>query len=377
MGVIFYKNNDSHINIMKFEKEFPLISTKVKGVDKKFDLANLAQRREYFEAKVGEEIAKLKDFFKQGKTFIVYLLGKKNAGKGTYTKLLAEIFGQKYIRHISVGDIVRAVHQELETKEGRDEIEQYLEKNYRGYITVNEGIEAILGRSQDKVSVPNELMMALIKREIDKYERTSLFIDGFPRTLNQISYALFFKELIDYRKDPDFFATIDIPESVIDARMKSRVVCPSCQSPRNLKLFTTKGVGFDDEKNEFYLKCDNTECEKPGSRMIKKEGDDAGIESIRDRLQGDDEIINKVFSLQGVPKILLRNAIPVDQADELADDYEITPEFYYEKDNKTGEIKTLEKPWIIEDDEGVKVHSLMPHPVVVSFIRQLVKVLDL
>ncbi len=38
----------------------------------------------------------------------------------------------------------------------------YLKKDYRGYISIDEGIDAILNRSQDKVSVPNELMMSLI-----------------------------------------------------------------------------------------------------------------------------------------------------------------------------------------------------------------------
>ena len=92
---------------MKYEKEFPLFSTKVGGVARKYNLSDLDERKEYFEAKAGDDIAKLKKYFDEGKTFIVYLLGKKNAGKGTYTKLLMEIFGRDKIAHLSVGDIVR------------------------------------------------------------------------------------------------------------------------------------------------------------------------------------------------------------------------------------------------------------------------------
>ena len=87
---------------MKYEKEFPLFKTKVEGVTKKYNLSDLEERKEYFKAKAGEDIAKLQKFFDEKKTLIVYLLGKKNAGKGTYTKLLMEIFGRDKIAHLSV-----------------------------------------------------------------------------------------------------------------------------------------------------------------------------------------------------------------------------------------------------------------------------------
>ena len=203
---------------MKYEKEFPLFSTKVAGLDKKFDLSSVEGRKEYFEAKVGSDIAKLRKFFDEGKTFIVYLLGKKNAGKGTYTKLLMEIFGKEKIAHLSVGDIVRDLHAEMEDEGKKKELLDYLHQNYRGYITPEQALDALLGRDQ-KTLLPNEFIMALVKREIDKIGKKTIFIDGFPRNLDQVSYSLFFKELVDYRTDPDVFIAIDIPEAVIDERM--------------------------------------------------------------------------------------------------------------------------------------------------------------
>jgi adenylate kinase family enzyme len=359
---------------MKLEKEFPLVSAKIEGINKKFDLSDLNERKEYFFTKVKEEITKLKKYFEEGKTFIVYFLGKKNAGKGTYTKLLMEIFGKDKISHISVGDVVRDVHQSMENEEEKRKLLEYLHKNYRGYITPEQGIEALLGRNT-KTLLPDEFIMALIKREIDKIGKGAIFLDGFPRNLNQVSYSLFFKELIDYRQDPDIFAAIDIPETVIDDRMKNRMVCPICHTPRNLKLLATKKVGYDDKKKEFYLMCDNPECNS--TRMSAKEGDNLGIETVRERLEMDDKLIQKVFSLHGVPKIFVRNAIPLDQAKKLVDDYEITPEYYYEYDEKNKIVRTLERPYIVKDDEGMKVYSLLAPPVVVSLIRQLVKVLNL
>jgi len=359
---------------MKYEKEFPIFKTKVDGVDKKFNLSDPIQRKEYFEAKGGEDILKLKKFFDEGGTFIAYMLGKKNSGKGTYTKLLMELFGSDKIGHISVGDVVRSTYTDMKDESRKAELVEYMKKNYRGYISVEDALDALLGRSQDKL-LPTEFILALVKREIDKMDRKSLFIDGFPRDLDQISYSLYFRDLINYREDADIFVMIDIPEAVIDERMKYRTVCPKCHTPRNLKLFATKDVGYDEEKKEFYLKCDNPECN--GERMGSKEGDNMGIETIRKRLELDDKLALKVFSLHGIPKILLRNAMPVDKVKEYVNDYEVTPEYYYERDETSGEIITRERPFVVKDDEGVEVFSLLAPPVALSLIKQLTKTLGL
>jgi len=359
---------------MKYEKEFPLFSTKVGGVTKKFDLSSVEGRKEYFEAKAGGDIAKLKKYFNEGKTFIAYLLGKKNSGKGTYTKLLMEIFGREHIGHLSVGDIVREIHAAVEDENYKKELMDYLHKNYRGYITPEQALEALLGRDQ-KTLLPNEFILALVKREIDKMGKKAIFIDGFPRNLDQVSYSLFFKELVDYREDPDIFIAIDIPEAVLDERMKNRRVCPICHTPRNLKLFTTQEIEYDEKEKQFYLICDNPNHER--SRMYGKEGDEMGIESIRERLELDDALIEKVFSLHGISKGLIRNAVPVEKAEEYMDDYEITPEYVYEFDKESGKVKTTEKPFVVKDDEGVEVCSLLAPPVTLSLIKQLVEILNI
>ena len=65
--------------------------------------------------------------------------------------------------------------------------------------------------------------------------------------------------------------------------------------------------------------------------MIAKEGDEFGIAPIKDRLQTDEKLIKQAFALYGIPKILLRNSVPVKKVKVCVDDYEITPEFYYKK----------------------------------------------
>lgn len=359
----------------KYQKEFPLVKTKTKGLSQKFDLSDASQRKKYFNLKAGPEISLLRKYLKNN-TFIAYFLGKKNSGKGTYAKLMMEIFGQNKIGHISVGDLVRAAHQDIRDKNRKKKLIDYLTNNYRGYISVKQAVDTLLSRDTKSLSLlPTEFILALIKKEIDKTERKSLFIDGFPRNLDQVSYSLFFRDLINYRTDPDVFVIIDIPETVIDERMKYRVVCPKCHTPRNLKLLPTKEIAYDQTKKRFYLVCDNPDCQK--AKMIGKEGDDLGIESIRGRLETDDQLIEKVFSLHGISKVLLKNTLPVDSAEKYVDDYEITPQYSYQFDAKTKQIKILEKPWIVRDDQKTKVYSLLSPPVAVALMKQLVKVLGL
>ena len=351
---------------------FPIFKTKVEGINQNFNLNDIEDRKRYFELKAGSEINWLKNYFANGGTFIAYLVGVKNSGKGTYSKLFMEAVGSDYVYHLSIGDLVRDVHNQLE-KENSEEILEFFKKNYRGPYPLSELKDLILGRSTTKL-IPSELILTLIKFEISRHPKKILFIDGFPRAQDQITYSLFLKELVGYRDDPDFIILIDVAESIIDERIKYRVICPKCQTPRNLKLLPTKFVGYDEEKKEFYLKCDNPTCEK--ARMIQKEGDSLGIEPLRSRLETDQEIFKQLLNLTGIPKIYLRNTVPVDKVDEYVDSYEITPAYFYQIDKNSGEIKIIEKPWIVTDDNGVDCYSLLPAAVEISLIKQLYKLLN-
>lgn len=352
--------------------QFPVFKTKKEDLARIFDLSDPAQRQEYFQAKAGEEIKKIRAYLKEN-TFIAYLLGKKGAGKGTYAKLFEEAVGPM-IEHFSAGDMIRKVDLELQDEIKKKELIAFLENNYRGFTPLAEIIEALESRSTTKL-LPTELILALTKREISQRGRKALFIDGFPRNLDQISYSLFFRDLVGYRDDPDVFILIDVPESVIEARIKSRVVCPQCQTSRNINLLITKKIGYDQKKNEFCLICDNPQC--GGAVMVKKEGDDLGLAPIRERLELDGQLIGQALSLYGIPKILLRNSVPVETAKEYVDDYEITPEYSFEWDEENKKVKVVEKPFIVLDDNGVQSYSLLAPPVVISLIKQLVEALGL
>lgn len=352
---------------------FPIFKTKIEGVDKKFDLINPKEQKEYFELKVGKEIKKLREYLKEN-TFVAYLLGKKNSGKGTYSKLFAEIVSPKRVEHFSVGDMIRGVDEELGDEKRKKTLIKFLKENYRGRFSIEEIISALEKRST-KTLLPTELIMVLIEREMAKKEKKALFIDGFPRDLDQINFSLFFRDLIGYRGDPDVFILIDVPESVIDERIKWRRICPICQTSRNLKLLPTSKVSYDEKKKEFYLICENPNCK--GAQMVSKEGDELGIEPVRERLKMDEKLIEQAFSLYGIPKVLLRNSVPVDVAKDYVDDYEITPEYIFQWDEELKKVKIKQKPWIVLDDEGVESFSLLSLPVAVSLIKQMVEVFDL
>lgn len=355
---------------MKYLETYPLFSSKVSGVSEIFDLNTLEGRTAYFRAKAGDKIDALRSYM-QSHTFIAYLLAKKSAGKGTYTKQMVEIFGSDIIGHISVGDTVRKASVLADTPEGLAELRDYMEIHYRGFISLDDALDALKGRNQQTL-LPTEFTLALLKREIQSQGSKVLFIDGFPRGVDQLSYTLFFRDLIDFRSDGDVFIAIDIPEQVIEERMKSRVVCPICQKPSNVRLLPTEFVGQDSETGEYFLMCDNATCNK--ERMYGKEGDEAGIESIRERLDRDGELIDKIFSLYGIPKILLRNALPSTDAKDYADTYELTQEYVYTTDD-AGNIHMTAQPFAVTDDEGETVVSVSGPAVTLQLIDQLHRIL--
>ena len=336
---------------------------------------NPKERKDYFQLKAGGDIGRIKEYFKKGNSFIVYLLGKKNSGKGTYAKLFAEAVGLDKVEHFSIGDMIRMVDEELKDRKRRKEFIAFLEKNYRGNLSVKEIIKLLEQRSTATPLLPTELILLLTKREVSKKKKKTLFIDGFPRELDQMNFTLFFRDLIGHRDDPDVFVLIDVPDKVIDERIKYRRVCPVCQTSRNIKLLPTSKVEYDQKKKDFYLLCDNPDCSE--KKMLPKEGDQRGIGPIKQRLKKDEELIRQAYSLYGIPKVLLRNSIPTAVARQYVDDYEITPEYYYVWDEKKKKAITKEKPWIVADNEGHPSYSLLAAPVALAMIKQIVKALRL
>jgi len=173
-------------------------------------------------------------------------------------------------------------------------------------------------------------------------------------------------------------AFIDVPTSVIEERIKYRRICPICNTSRNTKLFPTARVGYDDKLEEFYLVCDNPDCSgRDRQKMVGKEGDELGIEPIKERLAIDQKLMEKAMTLHGIPKIYLRNSIPVDVAKDYVDDYELTMSYGYDYDAAARKVNVIQKTWTVNDDQGVASYSLQAPAVAVSLIKQLAKALGI
>ena len=193
--------------------EFPIIGTKIPRLSKKFNLTSPKGRKEYFNVKAGEEIRTIGRYLRKS-NFVAFLTGKKNSGKGTYAKLFTEIFGEEKVIHLSVGDLVREYSTNWDSFVKTSSFAK-LKNLYRGYVSFDEAVESLLARTT-KTLLPTEFVLALLKLRIGELKGKSIFVDGLPRELDQVSYSLFFRDLAGYTDAPDFFVLIDIPEAIID-----------------------------------------------------------------------------------------------------------------------------------------------------------------
>ena len=123
--------------------------------------------------KAGQEIKKIKKYLEKN-TFIAYLLGKKNSGKGTYAKMFGEVVGEDKIDHFSIGDMIRGIDEELKDEKKKKELVAFLEKNYRGWLPFEKILKSLENRNT-KVLLPTELILALVKREISRREKEKHF----------------------------------------------------------------------------------------------------------------------------------------------------------------------------------------------------------
>jgi adenylate kinase len=181
----------------------------------------------------------------------IVLLGAPGAGKGTQAKKISEKFG---ISHVSTGDILRSE----------------LKNNTELGMKANEYMKE--GRL-----VPDELIIEIIRKKIEKEGRESRFLmDGFPRTLVQAQK--FDEMLAGLGISLDKVINIDVDEDELVKRLTSRRVCHECSGICSIN-------DFDNE--------DDAKCPSCGGSLYKRKDDDSEV--IRERL--------KVYERQTKPLI--------------------------------------------------------------------------
>ena len=100
--------------------------------------------KEFYEERVPEHFKRFHEHL-DSNPFVLFFLAKKNAGKGTYAKILNKISDGKIV-HLGVGDLVRAAEKRVLDEKERPGVINDLKKYYENI----KDIEIPLGFDSNK-----------------------------------------------------------------------------------------------------------------------------------------------------------------------------------------------------------------------------------
>jgi adenylate kinase len=177
-------------------------------------------------------------------------MGPPGVGKGTQAEQLQQLLG---VPHVSTGNILRAAMRQEGSPLG-DRVRTFVES----------------GRL-----VPDALMGDLIAERLERKDASSGFIlDGFPRTLEQVSILEGVLKRLGLTLDRVLM--LEVPEAEIVRRLSGRRTCPSCGAVFHLESRPPKVSGV---------------CDVCGAALVQRPDDKESV--IRDRL--------KVYADQTLP----------------------------------------------------------------------------
>jgi adenylate kinase len=204
----------------------------------------------------------------------VIIIGPPGSGKGTQAARVGERLG---LRHLSTGDLLRDA-----VAEGTS-----LGKKAKEYM--NEGR-----------LVPDEIMLGLIREQLEALEGAGWILDGFPRTLPQAEALTGLLE--EQGIEIDTVLLVDVPAEAIVQRLTSRRVCTECHAVYSLAMLP---AGQPDR------------CPKCGGRLVQRPDDTE--ETVRRRLD--------VYEEQTAPVLdFYRRSVGVTEIDGTGDIDGITAE---------------------------------------------------
>ena len=160
----------------------------------------------------------------------VVLLGAPGAGKGTQCKSIVAQYG---LLHLSSGDILRQ-----ERAEGTE-----LGKKAQGYM-------------DSGALVPDEIIIEMMAKAIEKAPDTGFILDGFPRTVNQAVELN--KALAAKGQQIDAVLNLQVDDSVVTKRITGRRSCPVCGAVYHVENLKPKKEGF---------------CDNDGTRLVQRPDD--------------------------------------------------------------------------------------------------------
>jgi adenylate kinase len=170
----------------------------------------------------------------------VIIIGPPGSGKGTQAMKVAD---QLDLKHLSTGDLLREAVS-AGTELGK-KAEEYMKAG---------------------LLVPDEIMLGLIREQLEVLAGGGWMLDGFPRTLPQ---AEALTELLDGKGlAVDMVLLIDVDSEEIVGRLTSRRVCGDCKAVYNLSMLPDG---------------DESACEKCGGKLVTRPDDRE--ETVRRRLK--------------------------------------------------------------------------------------------
>ncbi|MBN1437558.1 MAG: adenylate kinase [Sedimentisphaerales bacterium] len=131
---------------------------------------------------------------------IVVFLGPPGAGKGTQCKLIVDRYG---LTHLSSGDILR--RERKENTELGQKAQSYMDS---GQL------------------VPDDLIVAMMMKEIGSQSSGGYVLDGFPRTIGQAQELD--KALVAAGKKVDVVLNLEVDDNKLETRITGRRSCGKC-----------------------------------------------------------------------------------------------------------------------------------------------------
>ncbi len=188
----------------------------------------------------------------------IVLLGAPGAGKGTQCKSLVSRYD---LLHLSSGDILRQERSE-ETELGR-KAQSYMDSG---------------------ALVPDEIIIEMMAKAIEKAPAAGFILDGFPRTVNQ-AVALD-KALDSGGQKIDAVLNLEVDDGIIEKRMTGRRSCPQCGAVYHIENMKPKTDGI---------------CDRDGAELIQRPDDNPEVVSKRlDTYHQQTEPLVDYYKKQGI-----------------------------------------------------------------------------
>ena len=162
----------------------------------------------------------------------VVLLGAPGAGKGTQCK---NIVARYNLLHLSSGDILR--QERAESTELGKKAQSYMDSG---------------------ALVPDEIIIEMMAKAIEKAPADGFILDGFPRTVNQA--VELDKALVAGGQQIDAVLNLEIDDNVVSRRITGRRSCPQCGAVYHIENLKPKTEGIcDNDGTELVQRPDDTQ----------------------------------------------------------------------------------------------------------------------